>query len=128
MNQRSLRSAGGHARPGGSDDPRSGPRVDELGRTIPMNFPGRSALGIVFLGLAMTTLLAAPVVTRTPFGTMPDGTKIDVFTLTNNSGMEVRTIPYGAILVSIRVPDKNGHLDDVVIGHDDTVHGTRECR
>src|SRR6188768_288578 len=32
--------------------------------------------------------------------------------------MEVRTIPYGAIIVSIRVPDRSGRLDDVVIGHD----------
>jgi aldose 1-epimerase len=55
---------------------------------------------------------------RAPFGTMPDGKAVEVFTLTNSNGMEVRTIPYGAILVSIRVPDRNGRLDDVVIGHD----------
>lgn len=40
------------------------------------------------------------------------------YTLTNRSGMEVRTIAYGAIIVSIKVPDRKGHLDDVVIGHD----------
>ena len=55
---------------------------------------------------------------RAPFGTMPDGTAIEIFTLKNSSGMEVRTIPYGAIIVSIRVPDRSGRLDDVVIGHD----------
>ena len=32
--------------------------------------------------------------------------------------MEVRTIPYGATIVSIRVPDRDGRIDDVVIGHD----------
>jgi len=52
------------------------------------------------------------------FGTMPDGTAIGIFTLKNSHGMEVRTIPYGAIIVSIRVPDRAGRLDDVVIGHD----------
>jgi aldose 1-epimerase len=57
-------------------------------------------------------------VTRSPFGVMPDGTKIDVFTIKNSRGMEVRTIPYGAIIVSITVPDRNGKMDDVVIGHD----------
>ena len=49
---------------------------------------------------------------------MPDGTPIEIFTLKNSSGMEVRTIPYGAIIVSIRVPDRAGKFDDVVIGHD----------
>ena len=55
---------------------------------------------------------------RSLFGTMPDGTAIEIFTLKNSHGMEVRTIPYGAIIVSIRVPDRAGRFDDVVIGHD----------
>jgi aldose 1-epimerase len=55
---------------------------------------------------------------RAPFGTMPDGTPIEIFTLKNSRGMEVRTIPYGAIIVSVRVPDRAGKFDDVVIGHD----------
>jgi aldose 1-epimerase len=49
---------------------------------------------------------------------MPDGTVIDLFTLTNAHGVSVRAITYGAILVSIKVPDRSGKLDDVVIGHD----------
>ena len=55
---------------------------------------------------------------RAPFGTMPDGTAVHLFTLKNARGMEVRTIPYGAIIVSIRVPDRDGRFDDVVIGHE----------
>jgi aldose 1-epimerase len=57
-------------------------------------------------------------VTRAPFGRMPDGTQVDLFTLTNSNGVEIRTIPYGAIIVSVRVPDRNGTLDDVVLGFD----------
>jgi aldose 1-epimerase len=49
---------------------------------------------------------------------MPDGTAVKQFTLTNGSGVEVRAISYGAILVSIKVPDRAGRLGDVVIGHD----------
>src|SRR5262245_59065924 len=41
-----------------------------------------------------------------------------IHTLTNANGVEVRTIPYGAIITSIKVPDRNGHLDDVVLGFD----------
>ena len=56
--------------------------------------------------------------TRAAFGTMPNGTRIEVFTLTNASGMEVRAINYGAIIASIRVPDRGGKLGDVVLGYD----------
>ena len=64
----------------------------------------------------------APAKTATlvssPFGRTPDGIAIDVFTLTNANGVEVRTIPYGAIIVSLRVPDRSGQLGDVVLGFD----------
>jgi aldose 1-epimerase len=58
------------------------------------------------------------MVRRAPFGQLPDGTAVEIFTLTNPGGMEVRTIPYGAIIVSIKVPDRAGHLDDVTLGFD----------
>jgi aldose 1-epimerase len=53
------------------------------------------------------------------FGRLPDGTDVGLFTLTNVRGLEVRAIAYGAILVSIRVPDRAGRFDDVVLGFDD---------
>ena len=58
-------------------------------------------------------------VTRAPFGKLPDGTAVESFTLRNARGMEVRAITYGAIIVSLRVPDRAGKFDDVVLGHDD---------
>ena len=51
-----------------------------------------------------------------PFGTLPDGTAIDVFTLRNARGIELRAMTYGAIILSLRVPDRRGRLDDVVLG------------
>jgi len=57
-------------------------------------------------------------VTQSTFGTMPDGTKIDLFTLTNANGVEVRVITYGAVIVSIKAPDRRGHFDDIVTGFD----------
>ncbi len=56
--------------------------------------------------------------TSAPFGEVPNGPALTIYTLTNANGMEVRTIPYGAIIVSIRVPDKAGKFDDVVLGFD----------
>ena len=54
-----------------------------------------------------------------PFGRLPDGREVDVFTLTSSSGVEVRALNYGGIIVSLRVPDRAGRLDDVVLGYDD---------
>jgi aldose 1-epimerase len=59
------------------------------------------------------------MMTRAPFGRLPDGRPVDVFTLTNGRGLEVRAISYGAIIVSLHAPDRSGRLDDVVLGHDD---------
>ena len=50
---------------------------------------------------------------------MPDGTHVEIVRLTNANGVEVRAMTYGAIIVSIRVPDREGTLDDVVLGFDD---------
>ena len=53
---------------------------------------------------------------RAPFGTMPDGKPVEQFTLTNARGLEVKAISYGGIITSLRVPDRNGRLDDIVLG------------
>jgi aldose 1-epimerase len=66
-------------------------------------------------------------VTRTPFGTLPDGREIDLFTLTN-AHMEVRAIPLGGIIVSIRVPDRTGRLDDIALGYDTPAEYVRNPR
>ena len=41
-----------------------------------------------------------------------------MYTLTNSHGVEVRTMNYGGIILSMRVPDRKGQLADVVLGHD----------
>ena len=58
---------------------------------------------------------APPMVTRAPFGRLPDGRPVEVFTLTNGRGLEVRAISYGAIIVSLHAPDRSGRLEDVVL-------------
>ncbi len=57
--------------------------------------------------------------TRAPYGRLPDGRPVDVLALTNAHGLEVRALTYGGIIVSIRVPDRAGRLEDVVLGFDD---------
>jgi aldose 1-epimerase len=57
-------------------------------------------------------------VNKAAFGTTPEGEAVDVYTMTNAQGMEVRAITFGGIITSIRVPDKAGKFDDVVLGFD----------
>ena len=57
-------------------------------------------------------------VSRQPFGTTPAGEAVDLFTLTNANGVEMRVMTYGGIIVSLKVPDRQGALGDVVLGYD----------
>ncbi|MCX7797485.1 MAG: galactose mutarotase [Melioribacter sp.] len=52
------------------------------------------------------------------FGTLPNGENVYIYTLTNDNGMEIKIINYGATIVSLKVPDKNNKFDDVVMGYD----------
>ncbi|MFH1945453.1 MAG: aldose epimerase family protein [Acidobacteriota bacterium] len=56
------------------------------------------------------------------FGRLEDGTTVDIFTLTNPNGLRARLMTYGATLVSLEVPDKEGQLGDIVLGMD-TIEG-----
>jgi len=55
---------------------------------------------------------------REPFGTMPDGKAVERFTLTNANGIELKAISYGGIITSLKVPDRTGKIDDIVLGFD----------
>jgi aldose 1-epimerase len=48
-----------------------------------------------------------------------DGKPVEVFTLTNASGVQIKAISYGAIITSWRAPDRSGQMADIVLGFDD---------
>ena len=50
---------------------------------------------------------------------MEDGSEVFLYTLKNDDGMEVSITNYGGIVTSIVVPDKDGNMEDVVLGFDD---------
>ena len=56
--------------------------------------------------------------TKSPFGAMPDGTPVHLFTLTNGQGLVAKITNYGTIITELRVPDRHGRLGDVVLGFD----------
>ena len=51
------------------------------------------------------------------FDTVIDGKKVSLFRLTNRNGAEICITNYGGIVVSLMVPDRNGKMIDVVLGH-----------
>jgi len=53
------------------------------------------------------------------FGKMPTGQDVRIFELTNANGLRARVMEYGAILVSLEVPDREGKLGDIALGFDD---------
>jgi len=53
-----------------------------------------------------------------PFGQTQDGQEVFLYTLTNSKGLRARITNFGATLVSIHVPDRDGSLGDVVLGFD----------
>jgi aldose 1-epimerase len=67
--------------------------------------------------LSMTTAMAAHgLVTKTVMGTMPDGTAIDLYTL-KSDGIEASIMTYGARVVSIKTPDRDGKMANIVLGY-----------
>jgi aldose 1-epimerase len=63
------------------------------------------------------TTFAKTRVNKQAFGRTPEGTEVDLYSL-KDSKVEAGIITYGGIVVSLRTPDRNGKLDDVVLGCD----------
>jgi aldose 1-epimerase len=65
----------------------------------------------------MTTAITAHgSVTKTAFGTTPDGTAVDLYTL-KSEGIEASIMTYGARVVSIKTADRDGKIANVVLGY-----------
>jgi aldose 1-epimerase len=57
-------------------------------------------------------------VQKSSFGTLPDGTAVDLYTLANANGLVAKVATYGAIITELHVPDRQGKLRDIVLGFD----------
>ncbi len=68
--------------------------------------------------LMYTSADAQAKISKASFGKTSDGHNVDIFTLTNKRGVEVKITNYGSIITSLKVPDRNGKIDDIVLGFD----------
>ncbi len=76
--------------------------------------PVRCAAVAAFASSLMFASSVTKVTTRASY----NGKPVDMVTLKNSHGMEVQAISYGAIITSIKVPDRSGKIADVVLGFD----------
>ncbi len=58
-------------------------------------------------------------ITKEPFGKMPNGEEVYLYTLQNTNGMVVKITNYGGTIVSLLAPDRDGKMADVVLGYND---------
>ena len=88
-----------------------------------MTFKLRALSLIIFAasGLAVQPTFFVPQrvasFSKEDFG-QSDGKKVELYTLTNRNGVEAKIMTYGGIVVSLKVPDKQGKLSDIVLGYD----------
>src|ERR1039458_1631754 len=66
----------------------------------------------------LTESSSEAAVETSKFGSLDDGTAIDLYTLKNAKGATAKVITYGATLTELWVPDRSGKLGDVVLGFD----------
>lgn len=76
------------------------------------------ALFVLAAALSLISCSNRQMVKRDLFGKMPDGRDVFLFTLRNEQGMEVVLTNYGATVISIHVPDREGRFADVALGYD----------
>jgi aldose 1-epimerase len=90
-----------------------------LGQFILLSAAGLGAA--FFVGCATmsnSSASAIDTITKAPFGKTSDGAPVEIYTLRNANGCEARIMTYGGIVQSLKVPDRNGQLGDVVLGYD----------
>src|ERR1700735_4610431 len=94
-------------------------RTQSVGRSrgiMPNNVNRWFAISVALIILT-TAMQGKTNVSKQAFGQTSDGTAVDLYTLADGK-VEARITNYGGIVVSLRVPDRTGKLDDVVLGYD----------
>jgi len=77
----------------------------------------RAALA-VFACLMGSFASADQSISKAAFGKTTEGTPVDLYTLVNANGMKATITNYGAILVSLETPDRDGKMADVTLGYE----------
>ena len=83
--------------------------------------PTTTVMFFIFIATIVVPALQAEAkskMQKQSFGKTEDGQQTDLYILTNKHGMEVAITNYGGTVVTLKVPDRNGRIEDVVLGYD----------
>jgi len=72
---------------------------------------------IIVFAAACNAVVAKTEVTKRDGGKLPDGSSVDIYTLKDDQ-LELEVMTYGGFMLSLKVPDKNGKMEDVLLGFD----------
>ena len=78
---------------------------------------GAGVCAVCSVGFAASAPSAGKI-SKQPFGAALDGQPVDLYTLRNAKGAEATIMTYGGTVTSLKMPDKSGRFDDVVLGFD----------
>jgi aldose 1-epimerase len=77
------------------------------------------ALAVLVVFAATSGAVAAKTqVAKRSGGKLPDGSAVDIYTLKDDK-LELEVMTYGGFMLSLKVPDKSGKMEDVLLGFDD---------
>jgi aldose 1-epimerase len=83
-------------------------------------FPAFLSCALLCVALnAYAKTTAKPEIRKQDFGKTADQQAVELYTLTNAGGIEARIMTYGGTVVSLKAPDRNGKLADIVLGYDE---------
>ena len=82
---------------------------------VPFRLAAFATLLVTFTAAADDAAPTTGSIKSEPFGVMAH-VPVTLYTLTNKNGMSVSVMDYGATVVKIMAPDRNGKFDDVVLG------------
>jgi aldose 1-epimerase len=75
-------------------------------------------LSFIFIWLSTYCIADDLKVKKSSYGKMPDGAQVEEYILSNDSGMTVRLISFGARVTSVEVPDRDGNSQNITLGFD----------
>ena len=94
-------------------------RCDDAGRHGHCDGEHRASGYTTVTPAGSTPAAGAAGITSEAFGETADGEAVELYTLTNANGMEVKVMTYGGIIQSVRVPDRDGNLVNVTLNAPD---------
>jgi len=92
--------------------------MNKITRFVMLTSAGLGVTGLVGCNSVPTPTNTIGTINQAIFGYTPARTPVEIYTLRNSKGMEARILTYGGIVQMLKVPDRDGKLDDIVLGYD----------